>query len=96
MIYFQVRRIFRGTTIATNAALEPKGTPVGVLVSARFKYVLKIGRHNMARMANPHVWVKPERPVPSERVLEIPERTAFDGTIITSLHENAVRWAAET
>ena len=92
--YSQVRRIFHGTTIATNAILEGKGTPVGVLVSEGFKYVLEIGRHSMARLANPHVWVKPERPVPPERVLEIPERTAFDGTVITPLDEEAVLSAA--
>ena len=90
----QVRRIFHGTTIATNAILEGKGTPVGVLVSEGFKYVLEIGRHNMARMANPHVWVKPERPVPPERVLEIGERTSFDGEIVGALDEEAVRRAA--
>ena len=93
--YSQVRRIFHGTTIATNAILEGKGTPVGVLVSDGFKYVLEIGRHSMARLANPHVWIKPERPVPPERVLEIPERTAFDGSIITALDEDAVLSAAE-
>ena len=92
--YSQVRRIFHGTTIATNAVLEGKGTPVGVLVSEGFKYVLEIGRHSMARLANPHVWVKPERPVPPEHVLEIPERTAFDGTVISTLDEDAVRAAA--
>ena len=91
--YSQVRRIFHGTTIATNAVLEGKGTPVGVLVSEGFKYVLEIGRHSMDRMANPHVWVKPERPVPPERVLEIPGRTAFDGAIVTVLDEDAVRTA---
>jgi len=92
--YSQVRRLFHGTTIATNAILEGKGTPVGVLVSEGFKYVLEIGRHSMARLANPHVWVKPERPVPPERILEIPERTAFDGGIINALDEDAVRMAA--
>ncbi len=90
----QVRRVFHGTTIATNAILEGKGTPVGVLVSEGFKYVLEIGRHSMARMANPYVWVKPERPVPPERVLEVPVRIAFDGTIIADLDEEAVRRAA--
>ena len=93
--YSQVRRIFHGTTIATNAILEGKGTPVGLLVSEGFKYVLEIGRHSMARLANPHVWVKPERPVPPERVLEIPERTAFDGSIVSALDEAAVVSAAE-
>ena len=90
----QVRRIYHGTTIATNAILEEKGTDVGVLVSEGFKYVLEIGRHNMARMANPHVWVKPERPVPPERVLEISERTSYDGTIVGALDEEAVIGAA--
>ncbi len=92
--YSQVRRIFHGTTIATNAILEGKGTPVGVLVSEGFKYVLEIGRHSMDRLANPHVWVKPERPVPPERVLEIPGRTAFDGSALSALDEDAVRSAA--
>ena len=90
----QVRRIFHGTTIATNAILEGTGTEVGVLVSEGFKYVLEIGRHNMARMANPHVWVKPERPVPPERVLEISERTSFDGSVIETMDEEAVIRAA--
>ena len=92
--YSQVRRIFHGTTIATNAILEGRGTPVGVLVSEGFKYVLEIGRHSMARLANPHVWVKPERPVPPERILEIKERTAFDGAVLEGLDEDAVRSAA--
>ncbi len=93
--FSQVRRIFHGTTIATNAILEGKGTPVGVLVSEGFKYVLEIGRHSMDRMANPHVWVKPERPVPPERVLEVSGRTAFDGAILSALDEDAVRLATE-
>ena len=92
--FSQVRRIFHGTTIATNAILEGKGTPVGVLVSEGFKYVLEIGRHSMDRLANPHVWVKPERPVPPERVLEVPGRTAFDGSVLSDLDEDAVRSAA--
>ena len=92
--FSQVRRIFHGTTIATNAILEGKGTPVGVLVSEGFKYVLEIGRHSMDRLANPHVWVKPERPVPPERVHEVPGRTAFDGSVVSDLDEDAVRAAA--
>ena len=92
--FSQVRRIFHGTTIATNAILEGKGTPVGVLVSEGFKYVLEIGRHSMDRLANPHVWVKPERPVPPERVHEVPGRTAFDGSVVSDLDEDAVRSAA--
>jgi hypothetical protein len=38
----QVKHVFHGTTIATNAILENKGSPVGLVVPEGFKYVLKI------------------------------------------------------
>ena len=59
-----------------------------------FKYVLEIARHGMPRMANPHSWVKPERPVRPRDCLEVNERTGFDGEILQSLDEEAVRDAA--
>jgi N-methylhydantoinase A len=55
----QVKHVFHGTTIATNAILENKGAPVGLVVSDGFRFVLEIGRHGTPRMANPNSWVKP-------------------------------------
>ena len=90
----QVKHIFHGTTIATNAILENKGSRVGVLVPEGFKYVLEIGRHGTPRVVNPNSWIKPERPVRPRDIEEIPERVSSDGEILIPLDETAVRRAA--
>ena len=90
----QVKHIFHGTTIATNAILENKGSRVGVLVPEGFKYVLEIGRHGTPRLVNPNSWIKPERPVRPRDIEEIPERVSSDGEILIPLDETAVRRAA--
>ena len=85
-----LRRIFHGTTIATNAILEGRGTTVGLIVSEGFKYVLEIARQGMPRLVSNHVWVKPERPVPPERIFEVAERIEFSGETVVPLDEEAV------
>ena len=79
----QVKHIFHGTTIATNAILENKGAPVGLVVSNGFKFVLEIGRHGTPRMANPNSWVKPRRPVLPRDIVEVTERAGSTGEILT-------------
>ena len=90
----QVKHVFHGTTIATNAILENKGSPVGLVVSDGFKFVLEIGRHGTPRQVNPQSWVKPDRPVRPRDIVEVPERAGFGGEILTPLDEQAVRHAA--
>ncbi len=90
-----LRHIFHGTTIATNAILEGKGARVGLLVSEGFKYVLEIARQGMPRLASQHAWVKPQRPIPPEHVFEVAERVSFVGEVITPLDETAVLDAAD-
>ncbi len=90
----QVKHVFHGTTIATNAILENKGSPVGLVVSDGFKFVLEIGRHGTPRLVNPNSWVKPDRPVRPRDIVEVPERVGFDGEILAPLDEEAVRAAA--
>lgn len=87
-------QVFHGTTVATNLILEGKGAEVGLLTSAGFKHVLEIGRQDIPRRANLFSWIKPTRPVPPERIREIPERVAIGGDILVPLDENAVRAAA--
>ena len=91
----EVVHIFHGTTIATNSVLENKGAPVGLLVTEGFKYVLEIARHGMPRLANPHSWVKPDRPVRPRDCLEVRERTGYDGAPLLPMDEEAVRDAAD-
>ncbi len=91
----EVVHIFHGTTIATNSVLENRGAPVGLLVTEGFKYVLEIARHGMPRLANPHSWVKPDRPVQPRDCLEVRERTGYDGGLLLPMDEEGVRDAAD-
>ncbi len=76
-----VAAVFHGSTIATNAVLERKGAKTGMLVTAGFRYVLEIGRHDIPRKENLFVWAKPKRPVPPRLILEVPERVLLDGRV---------------
>jgi N-methylhydantoinase A len=89
-----LRHVLHGTTTATNAILEAKGAPTGLLTTAGFRYVLEIGRHDIPRRANMFAWTKPVRPVPPELIFEIPGRITVDGNEIEPLDEAAVREAA--
>ena len=91
----QVKHVFHGTTIATNAILENKGSPVGLVVPEGFKFVLEIGRHGTPRLVNPQSWVKPDRPVRPRDIVEVPERAGFSGEVLIPLDEDAVRAAAK-
>jgi N-methylhydantoinase A len=89
-----VAAVFHGSTIATNAVLERKGAKTGMLVTAGFRYVLEIGRHEIPRKENLFVWAKPQRPVPPRFIVEVPERVLLDGRIERPLDEAACRSAA--
>jgi N-methylhydantoinase A len=89
-----LRHVLHGTTTATNAILEGKGAPTGLLTTAGFRDVLEIGRHDIPRRANMFAWVKPVRPVAPELIFEIGGRVAVDGTELEPLDEAAVRSAA--
>ncbi|MBI4083419.1 MAG: hydantoinase/oxoprolinase family protein [Candidatus Lambdaproteobacteria bacterium] len=86
--------VFHGSTVATNAVLEGKGATTGMIVTRGTKYVLEIGRHNIPRAANPFSWIKPARPVPPYRIMEVPERMSVDGSVLQALDEAACREAA--
>src|SRR5204862_3443437 len=89
-----LRHVLHGTTTATNAILEGKGVATGLLTTAGFRYVLEIGRHDIPRHANMFAWQKPPRPVPPERIAEIPEHVTVDGGVLEPIDEEAVRAAA--
>jgi N-methylhydantoinase A len=89
-----LRHVLHGTTTATNAILEGKGAPTGLLTTAGFRDVLEIGRHDIPRRANMFAWVKPRRPVSPELIFEIGGRVAVDGAELEPLDEAAVRTAA--
>src|SRR5262249_47637442 len=89
-----VEHVLHGSTVATNAILEGKGASTGMITTEGFKYVLEIGRHAIPRRANLYAWVKPTRPVPPRRILEVRERVQLDGTVDTPLDEAGCREVA--
>jgi N-methylhydantoinase A len=85
-------RLLHGSTVATNAVLEGTGSRVGLLTTQGFRDVLEIGRANIPGIFTNYMrWAKPERLVPLERVREVPERLAADGSIVAALDEAAAR-----
>ena len=88
-----VAAVFHGSTVATNAILEDKGARTGMLVTAGFKYVLEIGRHQIPRKEHLYAWVKPKRPVPPRLIFEVPERVLLDGSVDQTINEDACRQA---
>jgi N-methylhydantoinase A len=82
-----IARVFHGTTVATNAILEGKGAEAALITSEGFRHVLEIGRHDIPRKANMFSWVKPQRPVPPERIYEVAGRIDVDGREHLALDE---------
>ncbi|MBI3710241.1 MAG: hydantoinase/oxoprolinase family protein [Proteobacteria bacterium] len=89
-----VGQVFHGTTVATNLILESKGAVVGLITTAGFRHVLELGRQDIPRKSNMFEWVKPQRPVPPERIYDIPGRLDATGAELEPLDEAAVRRAA--
>jgi N-methylhydantoinase A len=83
-------QVLHGTTVATNLILEGKGAKAALLTNKGFRHVLEIGRHDIPRSANLYSWVKPDRPVPPERIFEVTGMLAQDGSELEELDEERV------
>lgn len=90
----ELARVLHGTTVATNMILEGKGARTALVTTRGFRHVLAIGRQDIPRKANLYNWVKPERPVPASRIVEVDERLAAGGAVLETLDEDSVRQAA--
>ena len=79
-----------GTTIATNALLERKGEPVLLATTRGFRDALIIGTQDRPDIFARHI----VRPAPLHaEVVEIDERVAPDGEVLTPLDQDAARAA---
>ena len=77
-----------GTTVATNALLERKGERLALAITRGFGDALRIGTQARPAIFARHI-VLPEQL--AERVVEIDERVAADGTVLTPLNEPDAR-----
>jgi N-methylhydantoinase A len=87
-----IGQVLHGTTVGTNAILEGKGAVVGLVTTAGFRQVLQIARSFVpGGLAGWIIWPKPEPLAALENTIEVPERIATDGSVITPLDEDETR-----
>lgn len=91
-----LRQVLHGTTVATNMILEDKGARAALVTTKGFRHVLGIGRQDIPRAENLYNWIKPERPVPASRIVEVTERVLPGGVVDKTLDEDSVAQAAAT
>lgn len=85
----EVVSLAHGTTVATNTLLQHSGARVGLITTRGFRDLLEIKRQTRPDLYDLQV----ERPAPlirRDRRLEVAERVASDGRILTPLHRDEV------
>lgn len=90
----QVGFVGLGTTVATNALLERKGAVTGLITTAGFRDLLEIGRQKRPHLFDLFVR-KPQPLVPRQLRLEVTERVAANGLVVTALDEASVTRALD-
>ncbi|MDH3228976.1 MAG: hydantoinase B/oxoprolinase family protein [Alphaproteobacteria bacterium] len=88
----EIEAIKMGTTVATNALLERKGERTLLAITRGFRDALRIGYQARPRLFDRHI-VLPE--LLYERAVEIEERVATDGAVLTPLDRDAARAALQ-
>ncbi|UCH75615.1 MAG: hydantoinase B/oxoprolinase family protein [Rhodospirillales bacterium] len=86
----RIGAIKMGTTVATNALLERKGEPTVLAITRGFGDALRIGYQARPRLFDRHILL-PE--LLYAQVVEIDERIAADGSVLTPLDAAATRAA---
>ena len=83
----RIEHVRMGTTVATNALLERKGSEVLLVVNRGFKDLLKIGRQTRAKLFELEI----RRPSPlSENVIEVEARVDLKGNLLAPLNGDEV------
>lgn len=85
-------RLIHSSTVAANVVAERRGARVGLLTTAGFRDVLELQRTRRDSLFDLY-YEKPAALVPRHLRLEIPERIAADGNVVTALDEAAARRA---
>jgi N-methylhydantoinase A len=89
----EIGRVVHATTLFSNAVIERKGAPTGLITTTGFRDTLEIGRERKYELYDIKI-VKPAPLVPRRWRLEVPERIAVDGRVRMVLDEGAVLEAA--
>jgi N-methylhydantoinase A len=89
----QVEYLGHGTTLATNALLTGSWAPTALITTRGFRDILEIRRTHRTKLFDIYEEVPPPLVERTAR-LEVSERIAADGSIVTPLAEDEVRGAA--
>lgn len=87
-----VGEIVHGTTLVTNAIIERKGSPLGLITTQGFRDVLEMGTEQRYDIYDLFLSF-PDPLVPRARRLEVAERVDRDGRVVAALDEDGVRKA---
>ena len=89
-----IEQILHGTTVATNAVLESKGSRVGLVITEGWSQLLHLAESwTPGPLFGFFTYVKPEPLVDYEDIREAPERMDAKGEVIRGLDEDAARIA---
>jgi N-methylhydantoinase A len=94
LAYRDVGRIVHATTLFTNALIERKGAPTGLITTEGFRDTLEIGHERKYELYDLHLPL-PQPLVRRAMRLEARERLAPDGTVEIPLDRDSVRQAAD-
>jgi N-methylhydantoinase A len=89
----QIAEVVHGTTVATNAVLERRGSKTALVTTAGFRDVLELRRLRIPHMYD-LFWRKPPPLVPRRLRLEVSERVLADGTVERPLEDSEARAVA--
>ena len=84
-----VSTIVHGTTVGTNALLERRTAPTGLITTEGFRDVLEMRRRDRPRTWG--LWGDFEPTIPRDRRLEVAERVLADGTVLVEVDPAEVR-----
>ena len=84
-----LRQIAHGSTVATNAILERKGSKTALITTQGFKDILFIGRQNRPDLYALHPTL-PEPLIPRDFCYEVPERLDYHGDVLLDLDVSAL------
>ncbi len=89
-----VSRTIHGTTLVTNALIERRGAPTGLITTEGFRDALEIGREGRYDIYD--LFLELPKPLVERRLrFEIPERVKVTGEVFRELDEAAVERACE-
>lgn len=86
--------LLHGSTVATNALLERKGGPVGLVTTRGFRDIPFLQRQDRKTMYDLR-YIAPKPVVDADDIVEVDERVSADGSVLDSLDESSVAVAAQ-